>query len=57
LILFEGLLMNDERTATRVPALGRWILVAAVIAAGLILYFMYAPTTEPAAPVSAAAGR
>ena len=45
--------MNDQRSA-RVPGLGRWMIVAALLAAGLGLYFWYAPSSTPPAPVSAA---
>lgn len=39
--------MADERP--RIPAadLGRWLLVAALLVAGIVLYFKYAPRAEP----------
>lgn len=39
--------MADERP--RIPAadLGRWLLVAALLLAGIALYFRYAPGAEP----------
>lgn len=39
--------MADERS--RIPAreLGRWLFVAALLIAGILLYFKYAPHAEP----------
>lgn len=39
--------MADERS--RIPAadLGRWLLVAVLLLAGIALYFRYAPRAEP----------
>ena len=45
----EGLRMSDERAVIRGPELVRWLVVAIVIAAGIGLYFWYAPRTQPAA--------
>ena len=45
--------MSQDRTSTSRPALGRWMLVAALLVAGLVLYFVYAPTSEPPAPPTA----
>jgi hypothetical protein len=41
--------MTEERTVARDPELGRWLFVAALLLAGLALYFVYAPTSEPPA--------
>ncbi len=35
---------------TRGPELGRWLFVASLLLAGLALYFVYAPRSEPPAP-------
>jgi hypothetical protein len=48
-ISFEGLRMSEERAVIRGPELGRWLVVAIVIAAGIGLYFWYAPRVQPAA--------
>jgi len=39
--------MADERS--RIPArdLGRWLFVAVLLIAGIILYFRYAPSAQP----------
>ena len=39
--------MADERS--RIPAgeLARWLFVAVLIVAGIVLYFRYAPRSEP----------
>ena len=42
--------MHADRTVTRGPELGRWLLVAALLVIGLALYFLYAPRNEPPAP-------
>lgn len=36
--------------AARGPELGRWIVIAALLLIGLVLYFVYAPSSEPPAP-------
>lgn len=41
--------MSEEPTVVRGPALGRWIFVAALLVAGLVAYFIYAPQSEPPA--------
>ena len=41
--------MSEERAVIRGPELARWLVVAIVIAAGIGLYFWYAPRTQPAA--------
>ena len=45
--LVPGCLMADERS--RIPAgeLARWLFVAVLILAGIVLYFRYAPRAEP----------
>jgi hypothetical protein len=48
-VSFEGLRMSDERAVIRGPELGRWLVVAMIIATGIGLYFWYAPSTQPAA--------
>jgi len=42
--------MSENRKVARAPALGRWLLVAALLLIGLALYFVYAPSSEPPAP-------
>jgi len=42
--------MNDERVHTGAAALGRWLLIAALILIGIALYFRYAPSNLPVAP-------
>jgi hypothetical protein len=42
--------MNQERMATRGPELGRWVLVGVLLLVGLVLFFLYAPESEPPAP-------
>ena len=49
----EGLRMSQERTVARGVELGRWVLVAALLVVGLILFFLYAPESEPSAPPAA----
>jgi hypothetical protein len=41
--------MSEERAVIRGPELVRWLVVVIVIAAGIGLYFWYAPRTQPAA--------
>ncbi|MBA3498528.1 MAG: hypothetical protein H0T86_15630 [Gemmatimonadales bacterium] len=45
--------MNEERAAGRGPALGRWVVVAALLLIGLALYFVYAPRSQPPAQPAA----
>lgn len=45
--------MHEERSVARGPALGRWMIVAALLAAGIVLYFWFAPASEPPAPAAA----
>jgi hypothetical protein len=44
--------MNDARSASRGPEMGRWIAVAALVLAGLALYFWFAPSSRPVAPTA-----
>jgi hypothetical protein len=41
--------MHEQRNVLRGPELGRWLVVAAVLLIGLVLYFVYAPRTDPPA--------
>ena len=38
---------KEERETVSIFELGRWMLPAAVIALGLLLYFIFAPRTRP----------
>jgi hypothetical protein len=51
-VSFEGLRMSEERAVIRGPELGRWLVVAIAIAAGIGVYFWYAPRTQPAATIT-----
>lgn len=42
--------MHQPRPAARGPEMGRWIMVAALILAGVALYFVFAPSSVPVAP-------
>jgi hypothetical protein len=42
--------MSQERIDARGPELLRWMLVAALLAVGLVLFFIYAPASDPPAP-------
>ena len=42
--------MSEQRPSARGPELGRWLLVGALLLAGLVLYFIYAPVSSPPAP-------
>jgi hypothetical protein len=39
--------MSQERTDIPLAALGPWLLLAALIVAGIVLYFWLAPGTPP----------
>ena len=41
--------MSDERTTVGGAELMRWLLVAALVVAGVALYFMFAPDSRPVA--------
>ena len=47
--------MNERPVPSRGPEVGRWIMVALLILAGIGLYFWFAPSTPPAAPPAAEA--
>lgn len=38
--------MADERLEVALPDLGRWLLVAVLIVAGLVLFLWFAPSSE-----------
>ena len=44
--------MDDDRVVLTGSELVRWMVVAAVIIAGIVLFFYFAPSTEPAVPPS-----
>ena len=44
--------MNERPVPSRGPEVGRWLMVAVLILAGIALYFAYAPSSPPAAPPS-----
>jgi uncharacterized BrkB/YihY/UPF0761 family membrane protein len=44
--------MDDDRAALSGSELIRWVIVAAIIIAGVVLYFYFAPSTKPAVPPS-----
>jgi len=39
--------MNDQETEAR-PELGRWVIVALIIVAGIVMFFLFAQDTVPA---------
>ena len=41
--------MSQERIVARGPELVRWMLVAMVLLVGLVLFFIYAPMSDPPA--------
>jgi hypothetical protein len=41
--------MAEDRIAARVPELGRWLIVGALLLLGLGLFLAYAPSSEPPA--------
>jgi hypothetical protein len=45
--------MSQERIVARGPELVRWMLVAVVLLVGLVLFFVYAPASDPPAPPAA----
>jgi hypothetical protein len=49
--------MHEQPMSARGPALGRWIVVAALIALCLGLYFWFAPRSQPPARPPALEGR
>jgi multidrug efflux pump subunit AcrA (membrane-fusion protein) len=44
--------MDDERLEFSGSELLRWMIVAAIIIAGIGLFFYFAPSTKPAVPPS-----
>jgi hypothetical protein len=52
----EGRLMNDERRVVGGAEMGRWLLVAALVVIGVILYFIFAPDSRPVATPSVQEG-
>jgi hypothetical protein len=42
--------MDDDRASLSGSELIRWMVVAAVIIAGIVLFFYFAPTSKPAVP-------
>jgi hypothetical protein len=44
--------MDDDRVELSGSELVRWLVVAAIIIAGIGLFFYFAPSTEPAVPPS-----
>jgi uncharacterized BrkB/YihY/UPF0761 family membrane protein len=46
----EGTFMDDDRAVLSGSELIRWVIVAVVIIAGIVLFFYFAPSTKPAVP-------
>ena len=44
---FPGCHMADERSRIPASELTRWLFVAVLIVAGIVLYFRYAPRSVP----------
>ena len=44
--------MDDDRVALSGSELVRWMVVAALVIAGIALFFYFAPSTKPAVPPS-----
>ena len=44
--------MDEQRAELSGSELVRWVIVALVVIAGIILYFYFAPSTKPAVPPS-----
>ena len=44
--------MDDDKVQLSGSELVRWIIIAAIIIAGIGLYFYFAPSTPPAVPPS-----
>jgi uncharacterized BrkB/YihY/UPF0761 family membrane protein len=42
--------MDEDRAALSGSELIRWMVVAAIIIAGIVLFFYFAPSTKPAVP-------
>lgn len=44
--------MDEDRVVMSGSELLRWLIIAAVVIAGIGLFFYFAPSTEPAVPPS-----
>jgi hypothetical protein len=44
--------MQDDRVTLSGSELVRWMVVVAIVIAGIVLFFHFAPTTKPAVPPS-----
>jgi uncharacterized BrkB/YihY/UPF0761 family membrane protein len=44
--------MDDDRVTLTGSELLRWLVVAALVIAGIALFFYFAPSTKPAVPPS-----
>jgi hypothetical protein len=44
--------MDDDRVELSGSDLARWLIVAAIIVAGIGLFFYFAPSSKPAVPPS-----
>jgi hypothetical protein len=42
--------MDDDRASLSGSDLIRWMIVAAIIIAGIVLFFYFAPSSKPAVP-------
>ncbi len=42
--------MDDDRVTLSGSELLRWVVVAAIVIAGIALFFYFAPSTKPAVP-------
>lgn len=42
--------MDDDRVTLTGSELLRWLVIAAVVIAGIVLFFYFAPSSEPAVP-------
>lgn len=42
--------MDEDRATLSGAELIRWVIVAAIIIAGVVLFFYFAPSTKPAVP-------
>jgi hypothetical protein len=44
--------MDEQRVELSGSELVRWVIVALVVIAGIVLYFYFAPSSKPAVPPS-----
>jgi hypothetical protein len=44
--------MSDDRVVLSGSELIRWMVVAAIVIAGIVLFFYFAPSTQPSVPPS-----